>query len=266
MTTSARFGSSSPAVGSSIRSGQPSPARPRCAATGSTSPARPRCAATGSTSPTGRLAITDPANLSSQAVGRPSSESAAGWAVGRLLAECPHDRGALRAGERVDVELTAQMIGLVLEAAGKLAVARDSNRSLLQVHAGHDGVGGAEPAGADAGDGQATLLAGLLAARFSQHRVDDVTKLSVDVASENGEAGADLVRCEPGAPGDLHGVEQVGDQLSERVVEADDQVAGRAQHGVAKQAQRPHSHRATGSARVRYWLSAVSLPILSSTS
>src|SRR6266851_950809 len=180
------------------------------------------------------------------------------------------------------------MIGLVLQAAGKLAVARDGHRLLLQVQAGHDGVCGTAAVSADTRHGQATLLSGLFPADLGQHRVDHVTKLFVDVVRESREAGPDLVRCEPGAPWHLHRVEQVGYQLGECVVEADDAVAGRAQHGVTKQAQRPHGHRATGSApsesacraiiappgacrasvagRVLYWLSAVSLPIRSSTS
>src|SRR5258706_9785197 len=43
-----------------------------------------------------------------------SGNAAGGAAAGRLLAQYSHDSGALGAGERVDVELTVQVIGLVL--------------------------------------------------------------------------------------------------------------------------------------------------------
>ena len=152
------------------------------------------------------------------------------------------------------------MIRLVLQAAGQLAVAGDRDRPLIEVHASDDGAGRARPDGADAGDGQARFAAGLLTVRLGQDGVDHVAEATIDVVGEHGQRRADLVGSQPGAAGDLHRVKQVGHQLRERRIEPDDLVARRPQHGIAEQAQRPDGHGAA-----RYWLSAVSLPIRSST-
>ena len=77
----------------------------------------------------------------------------------RLLAQGAHDLAAFGTGQRVDVQLALQMIGLVLQAAGEVAVAGDGHRLLIKIDAGDDGVGGPSPVGADARNGQAGLAA-----------------------------------------------------------------------------------------------------------
>ena len=51
--------------------------------------------------------------------------------------EVPHDAPALGAGEIIDVELAAQVVGFVLQAAGQLAGSCHRYRLLAEVHPGH---------------------------------------------------------------------------------------------------------------------------------
>ena len=87
-------------------------------------------------------------------------------ARGDLLAEPAHGLGALGAVKTVDIQLAAQVPGLVLETAGQLAAAADGDRVAVPVEAGHRGPGGAGQHRADARQAQARLRAFLLAGAF----------------------------------------------------------------------------------------------------
>src|SRR5690349_3443647 len=166
-------------------------------------------------------------------------------ARGDLLAEPAHGLGPLGAVEPVDVQLAAQVPGLVLEAAGQLALAADGDRFSPQVEAGHRGAGGAAYHRADARQAEARLRALLLPGVRGQHRVDHVAELAVHVVGEDGEADADLVRGHPRPAPHLDRVEQVLHQPRQPVVELGHQLAGGAQHRVAEQPDGPDRHRAS---------------------
>jgi hypothetical protein len=162
------------------------------------------------------------------------------------LAEFAHDHAALGAGEPVDVELAPQVISLMLQAAGQLAGAGDGDRPLVEIDALGDRIPAAAAVGAHAGDGQACLRAFVAAGRLDDPRVDQVAELAIGVVGERRQAGADLGGGEPGPARFPHGVDEVRDELGQRVVESGDLLARRAQDRIAQQPQRADAHDGSG--------------------
>jgi hypothetical protein len=66
--------------------------------------------------------------------------------------------------------------------------------------------------------------------------------LAAGVVTEDRHAGTDLVGGKSGPAGFGHGVQQVGDQAGQGIVEAHHRLARRAQHRVAEQSQRADRH------------------------
>src|SRR5207249_1408999 len=148
--------------------------------------------------------------------------------------EVPHDSAAFVAGQIVDVELAAQVVGLVLQAAGEFAGAGHDDLFLAEVNPFHHRVVRTSPGGGDAGEGQAGLRSLDAVAQFHDPRVDHVAPLAVYVVAEDRQAGADLVGGEPGPARFGHGVQKVGDQARQGIVEAHHRLARRTQHRVAE--------------------------------
>src|ERR1700677_918564 len=126
------------------------------------------------------------------------------------------------------------MIGLVLQAAGKFTVAGDHDRISMLINTGHHGMFRTMPDRADAWNAQAPLQPLLLAVQLGEHRIDDVPEIAVQVVREDREARADLIRGQARAAWFLDGVEQVGHQPCQRVVEPGHPIAGGAQYRIAE--------------------------------
>ena len=177
-------------------------------------------------------------------------------------AQVAHDPAPLVRLESVDEQLTAQVVGLMLKAAGELIRSADNDGVTAQVDACCHCDGGPLAFGPDAGNGQAPFETQLDTLAVYDPRIDEVSALAVDVVGEDGETGADLVggQTRPARLGDS--VEQIVDQSFERLVEPGDRIALGPQHRVADEPQRPYRHAVAS----RGALSAASLPSWSRTS
>ena len=134
------------------------------------------------------------------------------------------------------------MIGLMLHAASELPGSLHHDRLAVHVETrGHNAVS-ARRRVLQAGEGQASLLVGLLIVGQLQHRVDQVTDHVVDVVGEDPKADTDLRRGQA-EPGRLqHRVGQVLDQAAQFGVEITDWLGRRTQHRIAEQTYRLDAH------------------------
>ena len=150
---------------------------------------------------------------------------------------------AVTALEAIDEQHAVQVVGLVLDGPGQQVRPLDRHRLAVHVEPACHNAQRPTAVEHDAGQRQAPLLAVLHLVGEREVGVDEVADLTVDVPGEHPQPDPELRSCEPGTGGVEHGVGEVLHQPAELGVEVGDRLRGRAEHGVAEEADRLEAHR-----------------------
>src|SRR5450830_303279 len=163
--------------------------------------------------------------------------------VSELLADRPHGLLADRALEAVEVQVTVQMVDLVLQAAGHELGALDDDLLAVEILADDARVPGATGGVPQTGHGQAALVAVLeVVGELADLRVEHVADLVVDVPREGAEPDADVVRGETSTTVVVDRLDQVDDERAHTVIDGRDRVARCPQDRVSDRTNLSHRH------------------------
>ena len=133
----------------------------------------------------------------------------------------------------------------MLQRLGEQPVALEHDLVAVEVDAGDARPGVTQRVVPESGHREASLPHRLrLAAHFGEHRVQHVADVTIDVVAEGTEAHADLGGGDAGPTGQLDGVDEVGHERADALVDHLDGGAHGAEHGVAEEADLADGHQA----------------------
>ena len=142
-----------------------------------------------------------------------------------------------------EVQRAVEVIAFVLQGLRHESVAAQLDGLLIEVDARDARPGVAQSSEAEARHREAPFVDRLaLAAHLDELGVEHVADHAVDVVAEGAQRDADLGRGDARAARFGDRVEQIGDECSERRVEARDLIGPAAQHGVAEESNRSNGH------------------------
>ena len=156
--------------------------------------------------------------------------------------------------EAIDVQHSAQMVGLVLEDSRKQALGFQMKRRPAQVHPREPDAEGAAHRPVHAGDRETALLLVLIALLLPDLRVRHRTRTVAftRVVDEQAERAADLIRGQPDTGSCVHGFGHVVGERSQRVIEDLYGATGLAKDGIAKLSDPMDAHAPSAPLKARF--------------
>ena len=131
-------------------------------------------------------------------------------------AHVTHRLAAFFLFQTIKIDVTVQMISLVLQHAAHDAMTFQHYRLAVQINAPHASIIGATSLVPQSWNGKAAFIAILLSAGLLQHRVKHIADFAVDIVGKRTQTHTDLVGGQPGASRVINGIQQILHQMAHR--------------------------------------------------